>query len=355
MSPAKNSKRHFEQTKLLELRPGVIAHRTVADLPNLLELGSLLVANRSATLPSSFHGLVARTNEPVEIRLAAYQGPSGFAACPSSSDKVTCSLVDLKRWKAFSFGAGDWRQRTEERGQPPQLRRNDVVIFGPQLSLRILDVEWNRLLTVEFESSDLVRELYRWGRPIQYSYLEKPLEVWDQQTIFSGPPISVEAPSAAFPINWQMLVRLQSRGIQVVSLLHGAGISSSGDPKLDRLLPLREWFQIPSETATEIDRAQQAGRAIIALGTSALRALESAAQGGSLVAGSGLTDLKISGQRKTRIATGLITGLHDLGTSHRKILGSFCPIETIARGYAEAEERGYHDHEYGDVSLLNSK
>lgn len=194
--------------------------------------------------------------------------------------------------------------------------------------------------------------MYKQGHPIQYSYLTEELKVWDQQTIFAGPPISVEPPSAAFPFSWEIILKLKAKGVEIAHLLHSAGISSTGSRELDKLLPLTEWYEIPKETADKVNLAKQQGRKIIAFGTTVLRALESAFQNGKINASSGLTTLKITPRHKIQSATGLITGMHELGTSHMEILNSFCPSVAIEKAYRQAEEIGYRGHEYGDISLL---
>src|SRR2546428_226947 len=72
--------------------------------------------------------------------------------------------------------------------------------------------------------------LYRTGRPVQYSYLERPLAVWDVQTAFAGRPWAVEPPSAGLPLTWDLLARLRGRGVRLARITHGAGLSSTGDP-----------------------------------------------------------------------------------------------------------------------------
>jgi len=107
MKPANSAKRSYEETRLLVLSAqNKVIHSTVNNLVDFLDAGDLLVINRSATLPASFSGQIARTNQAVEIRLAAFQGPD-----PSQ----------LQNWLAFSFGAGDWTMATEKRGVPPML------------------------------------------------------------------------------------------------------------------------------------------------------------------------------------------------------------------------------------------
>lgn len=342
MKSASSSHRAFSATKMLVLSArGEIRHEQAGDLLSEFSRGDVVVVNRSATLPSSFRGHVQASGAPLELRLAAFQG-----AVPA----------DLREWLAFTFGAGDWRDPTEERGAPPAVVAGDTLVFGA-LSARVLEATRGRLLRVRFDvpaDGDLPSALYRAGKPIQYSYLKEELHVWDQQTIFSGPPLSVEAPSAGFPLNWELVLGLRARGVIVTTLLHGAGISSTGSRELDALLPLREYFDVPAETSRRVNRARDEGRRVLAVGTTVLRALESAVKNGRVQAARGLTALKIAPSSKIQSVTDLLTGMHEPGTSHLDIVGAFAGSETLRKGYEEAEARGYLGHEFGDVSLVRA-
>lgn len=345
MNPAGTSQRKFDQTQLLILSDQAPRHAKFGEIAGYLQPGDLLIVNNSATLPSSFNGHVGRTGQPVELRLAAFQGTN---------------TQDLRHWLAFSFGSGDWKIPTEKRGPAPQILPGDQIIFGEDLIAKdliaeITEVRFDRLLRIRFVSPHLPRALYRWGRPIQYSYLQTELKVWDQQTIFSGLPISVEPPSAGFQMTWEMTFKLKAKGVGLASVTHAAGISSTGSESLDGLLPLPEYYEVSQATVDQVQAAKKGGHRIVALGTTVLRALESAMNRGELQASRGLTKLKISSQHPIQSATSLVTGMHELGTSHRQILNAFCGPQMIEAGYQEAEQRGYLDHEYGDLSLLDCK
>ncbi|WP_141735121.1 S-adenosylmethionine:tRNA ribosyltransferase-isomerase [Oligoflexus tunisiensis] len=340
MIPARHSQRRLGKTRLMVLgQHQPPQHELVEDLPAILKPFDLLIVNRSATLPSSFHGRVERTGEALEIRLASFQGPLAEG---------------LRDWAAFSFGAGDWRMATEERGPPPPLQKEDRIIFGPDLAAEILSVTEGRLLHIRFQGPHLEQSLYHYGQPIQYSYLKQALAIWDQQTLFAGPPISTEPPSAAFPFSWDLVLQLKKRGIHLATVLHGAGLSSTGSERLDELLPLPESYEVPWETLRKVQETKARGGRVIALGTSALRALESAFQVDDFSRHRGMTTLRLGASMRPRITQGLITGMHELGTSHRQLLTAFLPEKMLAAGFAEAERKHYRSHEYGDLCLLIS-
>src|SRR5690606_811511 len=128
--------------------------------------------------------------------------------------------------------------------------------------------------------------LYRGGAPVQYSYHRAPLALWSVQSAFAGRPWAAEMPSAGRPLDWRTLGGLRRAGVGLARLTHAAGLSSSGDPAMDRLLPLPERYAIPEATIAAITATQARGGRIIAVGTTVVRALEgSVAASGRLRAG----------------------------------------------------------------------
>ena len=124
----------------------------------------------------------------------------------------------------------------------------------------------------------------------------------------------------------------------------GAGVSSTGDPELDRRLPFPERYEVPASTWTAVSDAER----VLAVGTSVVRALESAARGPH----SGVTDLHLGPASDLRVTDGLITGLHEPGTSHRDLLSAFAPSRAQAASFEAAIDAGLLGHEFGDVQLV---
>jgi S-adenosylmethionine:tRNA ribosyltransferase-isomerase len=334
----------------------------VRDLPRLLKAGDVVVLNDAATLPAS---LSARTvtgeRACVEVRLLAERRDD----------------AERRTWDAVLFGEGTWRTRTEERAPPPALAEGDLLVFtsarsrvrenetevaedGTPLTARVTSVSKisPRLVTLRFDSEGgaLWSSIYRHGRPVQYAYVAAPLELWHVQTPYAARPWSVEMPSAGRPLVSSILRALASRGVEVRTLTHAAGLSSTGDAALDRALPLPEWFDIPSATVMAIERARARGEGarVVAVGTTVVRALEGSARlnDGAVVAGEAQTDLRIGGDFRPRIVDALFTGLHEPSASHFRILEAFAPHELLSRAYAHAERAGYLHHEFGDSCLL---
>jgi S-adenosylmethionine:tRNA ribosyltransferase-isomerase len=161
-------------------------------------------------------------------------------------------------------------------------------------------------------------------------------------------------PSAGRPLAWELVLALRAKGVRFASVTHAAGLSSSGDARLDAAMPLRESFDVPAETAARVNATRESGGRVVAVGTSVVRALESAAlrSDGRLVAASGETELLIDGAHELRVADALFTGMHDPGTSHDALLHAFAPEGLLRRAHAAATARGFVGHEFGDSMLI---
>jgi S-adenosylmethionine:tRNA ribosyltransferase-isomerase len=333
-----------ERLLVIDRARSAVEHRRVRDLPSFVRAGDLFVVNDAATLPAS---LRARTpSGPGEVRLA---GPT-----------------ERGTFRAVLFGAGDWRTATEHRPAPAPVAAGDRLELGDASSPVALAAVVERvspisprLVELRFDREDaaLWSALYRLGRPVQYSYLDGPLELWHTQTAYAARPWAVEQPSAGRPLTLGLIAALEARGARLVTLTHAAGLSSTGDAALDAALPLPERFEIPRATADAVARARASGGRVIAVGTTVVRALEGAAAlakngDGAALAASGETELKIGPGFRLRVVDGLYTGLHEPGTSHYALLGAFADSALLARASDEAEARGYLGHEFGDSCAI---
>lgn len=341
MKPASTSYRKFGKTRMMAVHPNAvekISHREASALVDELKSGDLLLVNNSGTLPASFTGFLDRTGEALEIRLAAFRGTNA---------------QDLSRWTAVVFGSGDWHMPTERRGLPPPLQKGDCIDINSNLSLEVMSVlhPSTRIIEIQFHAKDLIRELYDAGKAIQYSYHLEDLKIWDIQTLMSGIPISVEPPSTSFPLTWEMLFELKKKGIAIASILHSAGLSSTGDVKLDRLLPFNEYFEVPDATLELIHQTHKQGGRIIAVGTSVTRAVESALKTGR---NKGMTDLKLGPRSQINGIDILITGMHEKGSSHGELVGAFCSPETLDLVFTASHAENYQSHEFGDWTMIES-
>jgi S-adenosylmethionine:tRNA ribosyltransferase-isomerase len=187
------------------------------------------------------------------------------------------------------------------------------------------------------------------GRPITYDYLDGHWPLAAYQTIFAREPGSAEMPSAARPFSAELVADLVTRGVMLAPLTLHTGVSSleADEP------PLEERYQVPATTARLVNATRRAGGRVIAVGTTAARALETVAEAdGRVRPGSGWTDLVLGPHRTARVVRGLVTGWHDPAASHVLLLQAVAGSELVERAYAEALAERYRWHEFGDSSLL---
>ena len=187
------------------------------------------------------------------------------------------------------------------------------------------------------------------GEPIRYRYVRGRWPLSFHQTVFAREPGSAEMPSAGRPFTRRVLDDLARRGVTVAPLVLHTGVSSleSGEP------PYPERFRIPPRTAAAVSRARAAGGRVLAVGTTVVRALETAASGATVRAGGGWTDLVITPERGLRVVDALLTGLHEPGSSHLQMLSALVPDRAeLARAYQAALDGRYLWHEFGDLHFI---
>jgi S-adenosylmethionine:tRNA ribosyltransferase-isomerase len=174
------------------------------------------------------------------------------------------------------------------------------------------------------------------------------------QTPYASRPWSVEEPSAGRPLAWRVLDALRARGVEIATLTHAAGLSSTGDAAIDAMLPVPERYEVTRATVDAVARTRAVGGRVVAVGTTVARALEGCAarHGGVLVAETATTALRIDIRLKRRVVDSLYTGLHEPGATHFDLLGAFIDVDTAKRAYEHAATSGYVNHEFGDSCLV---
>jgi S-adenosylmethionine:tRNA ribosyltransferase-isomerase len=210
------------------------------------------VGNDAATLPASLTGEHIPSRRRIEVRLAG---------------RESLALDRVHAFRAVLFGLGDFRMRTEDRPLPPVVRSGDRLALGPLRATVTLVLKAPRLVLVQFDGSprDIWAGLAGHGRPIQYSHVATPLAVWDTWTPIAGAPVAFEPPSAGFVLDWRTLTSITTRGVRFATVTHAAGISSTGDPELDAMLPFDEPYRVPASTAAAIAQARARGGRVVAM------------------------------------------------------------------------------------------
>ena len=292
---------------------GAVTHHRFTDLPGLLLPGDLLVVNTSRTLPA-----------------AVTAGP-GLAVHFSTARPDGSWLVEPR------IPAGKSSLPSGDAAPPPVI----ALPGGAELTLdgRATARLWRARL-----STAVVPYLLRQGEPIRYSYAGQrwPLEAY--QTVFGRVPGSAEMPSAARPFSPAVVTDLVARGVSFAPITLHCGVSSleAGED------PYPEQYDVPPATARLVALTRQTGGRVIAVGTTVVRALETAV----LAAPAGWTSHVVTPESGLRVVDGLLTGLHEPRSSHLRMLAAFHREDLLRDCYEAALDRGYLWHEFGDVHLL---
>jgi S-adenosylmethionine:tRNA ribosyltransferase-isomerase len=187
------------------------------------------------------------------------------------------------------------------------------------------------------------------GHPIRYGYVRNDWPLSDYQTVFATEPGSMEMPSAGRPFTAELVTRLVAGGVLVAPLVLHTGVSS---PERHEA-PYPERYAVPEASARLVNAVRAWGGRVVAVGTTAVRALESVAEpDGAVRAGEGWTGLVITPERGLWAVDGLLTGWHEPQASHLLMLEAAAGPELLERSYTEALRAGYLWHEFGDSHLV---
>jgi S-adenosylmethionine:tRNA ribosyltransferase-isomerase len=306
---------------------GEIIHARFRELPSFVGPGDVLVINNSATLPAAVPAQL--DHAPIEVRFAT-AAPDG-----ASPDLFAVEL------------------RSADGGAPLRIGRTGLRILlagGARLELLAPYAGRDRLWLARFDATEhLHAYLARHGRPIRYAYVPERWPLRAYQTIYATTPGSAEMPSAGRPFTHELLTRLIAGGTLIAPLTLHTGVSS---PERHEP-PYPEQYAVPNPTAQVINAVHGWGGRVIAVGTTAVRALETvAAPDGTLSAGGGWTHLVVSADRPLRVVDGLITGWHEPRASHLQMLEALAGEPFLRRCYTSALAHRYLWHEFGDSHLI---
>jgi S-adenosylmethionine:tRNA ribosyltransferase-isomerase len=305
---------------------GRITHARFKELPAFLAAGDLVVVNTSGTLPAALPAersdgwqLELRLSTPVPHRVAEHWW-----------------IVELRAGER-PFLAG---REGDELALPAGGRASIVAPYagGRRLWLARLDLP-----------EPLADYLAANGRPIRYGYVPREWPLAAYQNAFAIEPGSAEMPSAGRPLTAELLTNLVAHGVHVAPVTLHTGVSS---PERGEA-PYPERFRVPETTARLVNAVHGWGGRVIAVGTTVVRALESAADGdGTVTAAEGWTNVVITPERGVRAIDGLITGWHEPEATHLQMLRALADEDLLDRCYREALEHRYLWHEFGDSHLI---
>src|SRR3954462_13845812 len=315
-----------DAARLLEVRGGGIADRSVRDLPELLEPGDVLVFNDTKVIPAQLEG--RRGDASIGATLHKREGP--------------------RDWQAFLRNAR-------------RVRPGDTIDFGEQVSASLVEKREDGSALLHFHGDEPVELLLeRAGRmPLPpYIAARRPVDEADRedyQTMFAREEGAVAAPTAALHFTERLLEARDARGIgrETLTLHVGAGtFLPVKSEKIEDHQMHAEWGRIDAATAERLNAARASGR-LIAFGTTSLRLLESAAdEQGTIHPFEGDTAIFITPGYRFKAVDGLVTNFHLPRSTLFMLVGALMGLDVMKSAYAHAIEQGYRFYSYGDASLL---
>ena len=331
-----------DAARLLVVRPNAaLEDHTMRDLPDLLRAGDALVVNDTKVIPASLHGR----------RIGRGDREPAIAA-------TLIKRLDGSRWLALVRPA-------------KRLAVGDVVRFGSEGRVCFLD-QLDATVEARGEGGEVTFSFAFHGAVLDQALAERgdmPLPPYiagrrevdeqdriDYQTMFAREEGSVAAPTAGLHFTDALVEELGARGIALhrVTLHVGAGTFlpvKAEDTSSHRMQP--EWGSISAETAAALNAARRGGGRIVAVGSTSLRLLESAAaEDGTLAEFSGETALFIAPGYRFRVVEAMLTNFHLPRSTLFMLVCAFCGLEVMQRAYAHAIEQGYRFYSYGDACLL---
>ncbi len=323
-----------DHARLLQVAGGKTRDYQVFDLPDLLRAGDVLVLNDTRVFPAALQGIRPKR---------AHGGGSDVTI-----DFNLIKPLEAGRWQAFARPA-------------KRIKTGDIIDFKGELSATVR-ARQEGLVELEFSKSgeELMQAFERIGQPPLPPYIARKRAVdsrddTDYQTVFAQQSGSVAAPTAGLHFTQNLLSRFGERGVDLAYLtLHvGAGtFLPITNADTDDHVMHSEWYSLSPKAAQTINQAKSKGGRVIAVGTTALRALESAADDGLVLPGCGETDIFIQPGYTFKIIDGLMTNFHLPKSTLFMLVSALAGLEAMHAAYAYAIDQDYRFYSYGDASLI---
>ena len=327
-------RRDASRLLVLDRCTGERDHRRITELPRLLERGDVLVVNDTKVVPARVPGRLA-SGAAVELLLA---------------HPVTSSTAEVKDnlWRCL--------------GKPGRrLRAGTRVFVFDGAAAEVVANHGDGQIDVQLPTGDVLELLERYGEIPLPPYIARAAgpTAADRdryQTVFAAAPGAVAAPTAGLHFTDALLDEVRDAGVEIASLTLHVGPGTflpvrCEDARDHAMLPER--YELPAATAEAIHRAKDAGRRIVAVGTTTTRALESAAAAGLPMRGhSGWAEGFLYPGCEFRVVDALVTNFHLPRSTLLLLVSALAGRESILAAYAEAIERGYRFYSYGDAMLI---
>lgn len=321
-------RRSDSRMMVVERATGRIEHGLFRDLPDLMASGDVMVLNATKVFPARAFGLLG--DRRVEFLFLKETAPNVWEALCRPARRV---------------------------------RPGDVVRFGPDLSGRVVGVGEEGRRSLRFEGPDVRSRLRRVGFAPLPPYIKRerqegPGRLFDlkrYQTVYARAEGSIAAPTAGLHFTRAVLEALRRKGVRVRSVTLDVGLATFQPVRVARLEDhrmLEESYRVPASTAAEIDRAKAEGQPVTAVGTTVVRALESAWRDGGVRPGPGSTSLFLRPGSTFHVVDRLLTNFHLPRSTLLALVAAFAGYDLTMRAYREAVRERYRFFSYGDCMLI---
>jgi S-adenosylmethionine:tRNA ribosyltransferase-isomerase len=305
------------------------------DLPSLIQPGDLLIVNDTRVIPARLFG---RKESGGRVEVLVLENPASNKKCPATR---TCLLKSSKRPK-----------------------KGNILFFDLGISGQVRDVLENGLVRIQFRGNGSIDSLIeengnmplppyiKRGKKDDYSQLDRER----YQTVFSEKRGAVAAPTAGLHFTNELIEKLEQGGISVARLTLHVGYGTFGPVRTRDIRKHQlgeEYYRLEPETTEAIARTRAKGGRLVAVGTTVVRALETAvASDGSVMPGEGKTDLLVTPGFSFRAVDALITNFHLPKSSLLFLVSAFAGLDLVKKAYARAIENEYRFYSYGDAMLI---
>ena len=321
------TERSAARLMVLERRSGALHHARVGELPAFLAPGSVVVLNDTRVLHARLDGCLAGGRRVPFLLLDSTRGGT--------------------RWRALARGA-----RQLARGAP-------TAVFPDRLSASLAaPPDADGAVVLSFDRPVDAAYLERHGSVPLPPYIDRPADGADAeryQTVYAEHSGSAAAPTAGLHFTADLLARLRRRAIEVVQVTLHVGTATFAPIRSERIedhVMHRERYSVPADAALAVERARRERRPVVAVGTTVVRTLEAAWDGGAVRRGAGSTDLFIYPGYRFQVVDQLLTNFHTPRSSLLALVSALAGEREIRAAYATAVAMRYRFFSYGDAMLI---
>lgn len=310
---------------VLNRETGQVEHRMFTDIVAYLKPGDVLVLNDTRVIPARLYGRRSDTGGKIEVVLLKRLSVDQWEVLVKPGKRASIGTL-------IEFGEGEIRAKV--------IQRTDAG---------------GRLL--EFEYEGLFEHLLdKAGNMPLPPYIKERLEDRERyQTVYSRIEGSSAAPTAGLHFTPRLLSIIEKSGVEIVKLLLHVGLGTFRpvtSETVEEHTMHSEYFEIKEDTAQKINRARQSGKRIVAVGTTTVRTLETVAQDGNIVPGSGWTDIFIYPGYQFKAVDVLLTNFHLPKSTLLMLVSAFAGVDNVRQAYNSAVKNRYRFFSFGDAMLI---